>query len=111
MYFDAAPTLRKLPPEGQARFLMACLSYGETGELTDLSDLPLETRVRLETLLEQTLPRIDADGEKWRRSILQRQHAAYSRQKRESGEEPISFDAYCDWANRAEELGLSGSPL
>lgn len=111
MYFDALPTLAKMTAEGQARFLLACLNYGATGELTDLSDLPLETRIRVETLLEQTFPRIDADGEKWRATILQRKYAAYCKQKREAGEEPVSFDAYQDWADRAGELGILGAPL
>lgn len=111
MYFDALPTLRKLSVEGQARFLMACLDYGATGEMTDLADLPLETRIRLETLLEQTLPRIDADGEKWNRNVLQKKYAVYNREAKKKGEDPISYDAYIDWAERASELDLIGSPL
>ena len=111
VYFDALPSLAKMTVEGQARFLLACLNYGATGELTDLSDLPLETRIRLETLLEQTFPRMDADAEKWKMTIFQRKYAAYCRQQREAGEEAVSFDAYLDWAERAGELGIPGAPL
>ena len=111
IYFDALPTLAKMTAEGQARYLLACLNYGATGELADLSDLPLETRIRVETLLEQTYPRIDADGEKWKRKILQTKHAGYCSQMKAKGEEPISFDAYLDWAERVDELGILGAPL
>lgn len=111
MYFDTLPTLAKMTAEGQARFLLACLNYGATGELTDLSDLPLETRIRVETLLEQTFPRIDDDGEKWKLKILQTKYAGYCSRQKQKGEEPISFDAYCDWAEHAGEQGFMGAPL
>lgn len=111
MYFDWIRTLEKLSPEAQARFLMFCLKYGAAGELPDLSGLPIEMRIRLETLIEQAIPRLDADGETYKLRILQTKYAKYCRDTKEANEVPMTFEAYLDWAGQMEKQGLFGSPL
>lgn len=105
VYFDAIPTLQKLSADGKACFLMAVLNYGKTGEMPDLSDLQINDQIRLETLFEQTFPRMDADEAKWERNVLQKSYAGYSSAAKNRGEEPMSHDEYSAWNERASELG------
>lgn len=106
VYFDAIPTLQKLSVAGQARFLMAVLNYGKTGEKPDLSDLQRDDQIRLETLFEQTLPRMDADEAKWKRTTVRNQYAGYSSSAKRRGETPITYDEYIEWEEHAEKQGL-----
>ena len=62
IYFDTLPTLERTSPEGQARFLMGCLNFGKFGTFIDLSDLAIEDRFRVETLLDRAYPQIEADA-------------------------------------------------
>ena len=106
VYFDAIPTLQKLSADGKACFLMAVLNYGKTGEMPDLSDLQINDKIRLETLFEQTLPRMDADEAKWKRATVRNQYAGYSSSAKRRGETPIPYDEYIDWEEHAEKQGL-----
>lgn len=102
--FDWMPTLEKLSAEAKARFLMACLHRGRdpTHEV-DLDGLPERDAIRLETLWEQTAPIVDADGEGWADTVLQRKYAGYCSGRQRAGETPLSFEEYKVWYETMQE--------
>lgn len=104
--FDAIPTLEKLSEAARGRFLMACLYYGQRLETVSFDDLELEDKIRVETLWEQTKPQIDSDAEGWKDGILQRKYAGYCSGCERSGEIPMTYDAFREWFQRKEELGV-----
>ena len=109
MYFDLLKTLPKLSEAARGRFLMACLEYGKERVEPVFDNFPAEDRIRLETLWEQTAPRIDKDAEGWRDGIIQKSYAGYSSACDRRDETPMSYEEYREWYNRKEEAekGLS----
>ena len=102
--FDWLSTLEKLSVEARARFLMGCLYRGRdpTYEI-DTAGLEDRSAIRLETLWEQAAPAVDADGEGWADSVLQRKYAGYSSGCTRRGEKPMCFEDYKEWAAKIEE--------
>ena len=106
--FEWISTLEKLGDEAKAQFLMACLYRGhdltyqpDYSELTDMRD-----QIRLETLWEQAAPLIDADGQGWADTIVQRKYAGYCSGCKRTGEEPMLYDEYLTWYETAREKDL-----
>ena len=97
IYFDALPTLRKLSDEAKGKFLMACLEYGKNLDVPVFRCDDLRDQIRLETLWEQTQPRIESDGQGWKDGIIQRKFAGYSNSLKRKGEEPMTYEEYREW--------------
>lgn len=111
MYFDAMRTLEKMSPAAQGSFLMACLRFGKNLTEPIFDGLSQEDTIRLETLWEQTEPRLSNDAQGWKDGILQRQYAGYCSGCERKGETPMDFDAWKLWKGtlecRLEEDGFS----
>lgn len=105
VYFDTMKTLDRLSPPAQAAFLMACLVYGKNLVEPCFSNAgfdPLE-QARLETLWEQTQPRIDSDARGWLDGICQRQYARYCSLEKDRGNVPMDYPDYRAWRERMDE--------
>ena len=74
MYFDAIRTLEKMSAEAQGSFLMGCLHYGKELQEPSFVGFSEADSIRIETLWEQTQPRIDSDAQGWRDGIIQRKY-------------------------------------
>ena len=97
VYFDAMSTLQKLSDEAKGKFLTACLKYGKSLIEPDFHCADPIEQVRLETLWEQTQPRIDSDSVGWKDGIMQRKYAGYCSGCERRKEKPMDYDAYRDW--------------
>ena len=102
IYFDTLRTLEKMRPEAQGAFLMGCLRYGKDLKEPNFQGLSQTDAIRLETLWEQTQPRIDSDAQGWADGILQRKYAGYCSSCERKGENPMDYDAWKLWRSTVE---------
>ena len=90
---------------------MACLRYGKDLTAPKFTGLGEADTIRLETLWEQTQPRIDSDAQGWADGILQRQYAGYCSGCERSGEKAMSYDSWKLWRltldKKLEEEGFT----
>ena len=111
LYFDALPTLYKLSEAAQGKFLVACLEYWKMHREPNFQVEDVREQVRLETLWEQTKPRIDSDGEGWKDGIIQRKYAGYCSGCERTGDIPMQYESYREWyltrEERESELSLT----
>lgn len=92
LYFeDFKPIIDYLNDEQLGTLLRAILSYAENGEWLG-EDCDGNVRFVLNTLR----PKIDRDGERYERSVLQRRYAVYSREQQRSGKEPMDFNSWIE---------------
>ncbi len=103
LYFDSMITLQKLSDEAKGKFLTACLEYGKSLKEPNFHCPVMSEQVRLETLWEQTKPRIDSDAEGWRDGIIQRKYAGYCSGCERRGEIPMTYDEYREWSLTLKE--------
>ncbi len=110
---DSLSTLEQMSAVSQGQFLMACLRYGKNLEQPEFKSIPetvkplgelketdkevLIEMARLETLWEQTQPKIDRDAIGWKDGILQRKYAGYCSGCERKGEPAMSYDEYREW--------------
>lgn len=95
IYFeDFKPIIDYLNNEQLGLLLKAILAYAENGEWLG-EDCDGNVRFVLNTLRSK----IDRDAERYERSVLQKRHAAYSREQKRNGKEPMDFDAWIEVNN------------
>lgn len=88
LYFDSLrPALKRLDDAQCGKLLRAVLDYAEFGLLTELDAMT-------GMAFEMQIPKIDRDGERYEACCEQRQFAAYSREVKRRGEQPISFEEW-----------------
>lgn len=75
-------------------FAFRDISYAEYGEWIE-DECDNSVRFALNTLRSK----IDRDAERYERSVLQKRHAAYSREQKRNGKEPMDFDAWIEVNN------------
>jgi len=103
LYFDALrPALKRLDDAQCGRLLRAVMDYAEHGVLPELDAM---TGLAFDLLV----PKIDRDAEQYAESCEQRQYAAYSREAKRRGEQPIGMP---EWKLRrvSETTTRYGSP-
>lgn len=86
-YFDVRPCIKRLTLEEKGRLFEAILDYAEFGAVPDIDGA-------LGVAWDFIQPKIDRDGERYDKQIEQKQYAAFSREIKKQGKNPISFD---DW--------------
>lgn len=90
LYFDDFKAITGFLTNEQVGILVkAILSYAETGEWVS-ADCDTNVHFALSTLRSK----IDRDGERYQRSVLQRRHAVYVREAQKRGTEPLSFEEW-----------------
>jgi len=103
IYFDSMTTLSKLSDEAAGKYIKACLEYGKNLAEPNFDCVNVFDQIRLETLWEQTKPRIDSDAEGWKDGIIQRKYAGYCSSCNRNGEEPMMYEDYKVWCSTLEE--------
>ncbi len=103
IYFDSKKTLLKVSDEARGQYLMACINYAEDLREPEFRCADAVEQARLETLWEQTQPRIDSDAEGWKDGIMQRKYAGYCSGCERRGETPMLYDDYRVWYLTREE--------
>lgn len=86
-YFDVRPCIKRLTPEEKGRLFEAILDYAEFGVVPDVDGA-------LGVAWDFIQPKIDRDGERYDKQIEQKQYAAFAREIKKQGKDPIPFD---DW--------------
>lgn len=110
VYFDSMRTLEKMSPAAQGMFLMACLHYGKSLIPPRFEGLGEADTIRLETLWEQTQPRIDSDAQGWADGIMQRRYAGYVSGCERKGEAPMDYEGWKLWRGMLDNT-LEEDPL
>ena len=88
LYFDSLrPALKRLDDTQCGCLLRAVMDYAEYGVLPELDAM---TGIVFDLLL----PKIDRDAERYEESREQRQYAAYSREAKRKGEQPIGMSEW-----------------
>ncbi len=100
-YFDSIrPALRRLDDAQCGVLLRAVVDYAELGVVPELDAMT-------GMVFEMIVPKIDRDAEKYEESREQRQYAAYSRETKRRGEQPMSV---AEWklARYSKNTGRNG---
>ena len=85
LYFDAVrPAISRLSEAQCGVLLRSVMDYAQYGVLPELDPM---TGLAFDMLV----PKIDRDAERYEESREQRQYAAYTREKKRSGEQPLSI--------------------
>ncbi len=85
LYFDAVrPAISRLDETQCGALLRAVVDYAQYGVVPELDPM---TGLAFDILV----PKIDRDAERYEESREQRQYAAYTREKKRSGEQPLSI--------------------
>lgn len=87
VYFDIRQSVELLSKEQTADLFLAMLNYAEYGELPNL-DVPTQI------CFNMMRSRMDYDAEKYNKSIQQKRYAAYVRDAKSMGRDPIPYE---DW--------------
>lgn len=88
LYFDLAPMLVRLSDEQRGKLLMAIVDYAQSGNRPEPDDIVLHV---LWPFIEQ---RIDTDAQVYQEKVTKSRYAAYCRDARRAGEEPVSYDCW-----------------
>lgn len=86
-YFDVRPCIKRLSLEEKGRLFEAILDYAEFGAVPDVDGT-------LGVAWDFIQPKIDRDGERYDKQIEQKQYAAFSREIKKQGKNPIPFDEW-----------------
>ena len=90
IYFnDILPLFDALQDEEIGQFFKAVVYYGKFGEIPDFSNSPV-----LSIAWGFIKPKIDRDGEKYEKEVLQRKYAVYCREMKKAGNDPLSFNEW-----------------
>ena len=88
LYFDTLrPVINRLDPAQCGMLLRSVMDYAQYGVIPELDPM---TGMAFDMLV----PKIDRDAERYEEGREQRQYAAYVREKKRSGEQPLSI---ADW--------------
>ena len=102
LYFDAVrPAISRLDETQCGVLLRAVMDYAQYGVISELDAM---TGLAFDMLV----PKIDRDAERYEESREQRQYAAYTREKKRSGEQPLSIAEWRLVRLRADEQGNNG---
>ena len=97
LYFDAVrPAISRLSEAQCGVLLRSVMDYAQYGVLPELDPM---TGLAFDMLV----PKIDRDAERYEESREQRQYAAYTREKKRSGEQPLSIAEWRLVRLRAEQ--------
>ena len=86
-----------MSPAAQGMYLMACLRYGRESSSPVFEGISEADTIRLETLWEQTQPRIDSDAQGWADGVMQRRYAGYVSGCERKGEQPMEYEPWKMW--------------
>lgn len=89
LYFDLRPCLKRLTQEQKGQLFEAILEYGEFGAVPNFDD-----DIGLAVAWDLIRPMIDRDNERYEQAIIQRKHAAYSRECKRNGETPLGLEEW-----------------
>ena len=102
LYFDAVrPAISRLNETQCGALLRAVMDYAQYGVVPELDPM---TGLAFDVLV----PKIDRDAERYEESREQRQYAAYTREKKRGGEQPLSIAEWRLARLRADEQGNNG---
>ena len=102
LYFDAVrPAISRLDETQCGVLLRSVMDYAQYGVVPELDPM---TGLAFDMLV----PKIDRDAERYEESREQRQYAVYTREKKRSGEQPLSIAEWRLARLRADEQGNNG---
>lgn len=87
VYFDLLPAIKRLSMEQRGELFTALLSYGATGEVTELDQMT-------GLIFDFIRPKIDRDAERYEESCVQRRYAVYCREAKKDGANPLSYEQW-----------------
>ena len=99
IYFDSVrPALTRLDNSQCGELFRAIMDYAEYGVITDLD--PLAGMV-----FDLLIPKIDRDAERYEETREQRAYAAYCREMKKGGEEPLKI---AEWRAQKRNPSING---
>ena len=103
LYFDDFRAVGMLPDAERGRLFLAILKFAEHEEEPDFSSAPL-----LEFAWASIRPKLVADGERYEKNSAQKKYAAYCRDTKKEGREPMTFDEWRSSAMISRDQVISG---
>ena len=92
LYFDILEPIRVLPDADKGRLLVAMLEYGQTGTLPEFDGM-------LSLAWGFVKPNLDRDGEAYEKAKVQRNYAAFCKQRKILKRPKVPFE---EWSNMTE---------
>ncbi len=93
-WFDDWLPLLKLDDAKLATLFRACLLYAQDGTEPDFAGTDL-------VIFEMLAPKLDRDAERYEARSRSGEYAAYCREERKAGKEPISFELWLERSQRS----------
>lgn len=90
LYFDILPALEHLTNSEKGILFQAILQYGKDGT-------PPELPKKLKMVWSFIVMRLDNDSERYKKTVISKKYAAYTRWERHHCQMPLSF---VDWMKR-----------
>lgn len=103
-YFDILPCIRRLSLEDKGQLFESILDYAENGVEPELDGV-------LGVAWDFIKPRIDQDSEQYESKVETSQYAAFSRERKKLGLEPIARDAWKLMSDIERHRAMSGDGL
>ena len=88
IYFDVIPQLQEYSVEEVGKLFLAALEYGSTGSI------PCFTDRGLRVIWRQLQEKLDRDGEKYQKKVIDGAFGLYKRHCNEVGQEPLTKNAW-----------------